>query len=128
MEMVNFINNKARSGAGHRRYLDAHEELEELWEATHGPDADFYKGLLQAAIALHHFTEGNLDGTRKLYSGHRRYLAPYLPKHLGIDVAAFLADMQEFLRPVLRAADGERVAFPFETRPLVRDAGESAPD
>ena len=58
----------------------------------------------------------------------KTYLAPYLPQHLGIDVATFLADMQDFLRPVLRAADGERVEFPFATRPLLRDAGESAPD
>ena len=37
------------------RYLASHELFDELWEATEGPDADFYKGLIQAAIALHHY-------------------------------------------------------------------------
>jgi len=99
------------------RYHAAHEELDELWEATSGPDSDFYKGLIQAAICLHHWSEGNLEGARKLYSGHRRYLAAYLPAHRGIDLAAFLASMQRALAPVLRARTGEAVPFPNDARP-----------
>lgn len=112
------------------RYLEAHEALEELWESTHGELSDLYKGLLQAAIALHHFREGNLAGARKLYSGHRRYLAAYLPSAEGIDLAAFLADMQGFLRPVLAARGDEAVPFDAEGRPRLRRAergpGETA--
>lgn len=99
------------------KYHAAHEVLDELWEGTQGPDADFYKGLLQAAIAMHHFERGNLEGARKLYSGHRRYLAPYLPSHLGLDVAGLLSEMQRVLRPVLRARPGETVAFDRDRRP-----------
>lgn len=98
-------------------YHAAHEVLDELWEETSGPDADFYKGLIQACIALHHFAGGNLDGARKLYSGHRRYLAPYLPAHRGLDVARFLEAMQAALRPVLRARAGEDVPFDPARRP-----------
>lgn len=106
--------------AGH--YHEAHEVLDELWEATSGPDADFYKGLIQAAICLHHWTEGNLEGARKLYSGHRKFLAAYLPAHLGLDVAALLAEMQRALAPVLRARLDARVPFEHATRPRVRCA------
>lgn len=98
-------------------YHAAHEVLDELWEGTHGPDSDFYKGLIQASICMHHFARGNLAGARKLYSGHRRYLAPYLPRHRGVDVAALLAEMQRALRPALRARPGERVAFVEAERP-----------
>ncbi len=101
-------------------YLAAHETLEELWEAGFGESADFYKGLLQASIALHHFQLGNLDGARKLYLGHRRYLAPYLPEHRGIAVSELLEDMQRFLRPVIRAADEQSIPFEHEHRPRVR--------
>ena len=103
-------------------YHDAHEQIEQLWEATHDESSDFFKGLIQAAIALHHFRKGNLAGAKKLYSGHRRYLAPYLPTHLGLDVAAFLDEMQSFLRPVLRAREGDRVAFEMDGRPQLRRA------
>jgi len=102
------------------RYLAAHELFEELWEETEGPDAGFYKGLLQAAIALHHFREGNLDGAARLLAGHRRCLAPYLPRHHGVDVEAFLADMQRFLRPALAAPPGEPIVFAEDERPRIR--------
>lgn len=99
------------------RYHEAHEKLDELWEATSGPDADFYKGLIQAAICLHHWQLGNLEGARKLYSGQRKFLAAYLPNHLGLDVQRFLDEMQLALAPLLRAAPGARVPFEHERRP-----------
>jgi len=98
------------------RYLAAHELFDELWEATHGEDSDFYKGLIQAAVALHHLEQGNLDGAAKLYGGHRRHLARYLPAHRGIDLAAFLHEMQRAL--------GRRVEPPGAERP---EAGGERP-
>lgn len=99
------------------RYLAAHELFEELWEGTEGRDSDFYKGLVQAAIALHHFERGNLEGAAQLHGGLRRCLAGYLPAHGGLDLAAFLADMQTCLTPILRCAPGSAVAFDLEQRP-----------
>ena len=111
----------------HGRYLAAHELFEELWESTEGAEADFFKGFVQAAIALHHFESGNLEGAAKLYSGHRRCLAAFVPGHAGVDVARFLADMQIFLRPVLERRAGEPVPFPPAGRPLVHPLpGETA--
>lgn len=99
------------------RYHESHEVLDELWEATSGRDADFLKGLIQAAIALHHYSQGNADGARKLYSGHRQYLGPYLPRYRGLDVADFLAQMQACLAGVLRARPGAEPAFDPARRP-----------
>lgn len=101
------------------RYLAAHEIFEELWEATEGNESDFYKGLIQAAVALHHWQSGNLDGAARLASSHRRYLAAYLPAHAGLDLEAFLGAMQACLRPVQRAEPGVALPFDFERRPLL---------
>lgn len=101
-------------------YEDAHEEFEMLWLSTQGPDSDFYKGLVQAAIALHHFQRGNVEGAAKLYSTHRRYLAAYLPAHRGIDVRALLEEMQEFLRPIVRGEQAAATRFDAEKRPQLR--------
>src|SRR5262245_14986019 len=79
------------------RYLAAHELFEELWEETEGADSDSFKGLVQAAVALHHFESGNLEGAQKLHGGLRRCLAAYLPAHGGLDLARFLTDLQAFL-------------------------------
>ena len=98
-------------------YHAAHEVLDELWEDASARDSDFLKGLIQACIALHHYSRGNADGARKLYSGHRQYLAAYLPAHRGLDVARLLADMQATLAGVLRARPGQEPPFDPERRP-----------
>ena len=85
-------------------YLAAHEVLDELWAATTGPEADFYKGLIQASIALHHLEQGNPTGARKLEKGTRRLLAGYLPSHLGVDLTLFLEQLQR----TVRGATGSR--------------------
>lgn len=98
-------------------YHAAHEEFEKLWLNTQGPDSEFYKGLIQACIALHHYRRENLEGARKLYRGHRGLLAGYLPSHRGLELERFLVDMQAFFRPVLRASAEARVAFDMDARP-----------
>jgi predicted metal-dependent hydrolase len=101
-------------------YEEAHEAFEALWLSTEGPDSDFYKGLVQAAIALHHFQRGNVEGAAKLYGGHRRYLAAYLPAHRGIDVRAFLDEMQAALRSAVRPEPGTESRYDPGSRPRLR--------
>jgi len=98
-------------------YHAAHEVLDAVWEQAAPSEQDFFKGLIQACIALHHHQRGNPDGARKLYSGHRRYLGRFLPSHRGLDVAAFLADMQATLGPLVRARPGEEPPFDPQLRP-----------
>ena len=87
-------------------YLEAHEAFERIWVSSHDRETDFFKGLIQSAICLHHFQKGNPEGARKLYSGHRKLLAGFLPSHRGLDVEKFLQSMQAVLRPVLRFRGG----------------------
>jgi len=94
------------------RYLAAHELFEELWESTEGPESEFFKGLVQAAVALHHLENGNLEGAAKLYTGHRRCLAAYQPSHAGIDVTRFLAEMRACLEPAQAGRAPEGVPAP----------------
>jgi predicted metal-dependent hydrolase len=111
-----------------REYHAAHELLDELWERAAQADSDFLKGLIQAAIALHHASRGNPAGARKLYSGHRQYLGRYLPRHLGLDVAAFLGGMHAALAPILRAPPGAEPPFDVALAPRLEfdptDGGE----
>lgn len=99
------------------QFHEAHEVLDELWEQAAQRDSDFFKGLIQACIALHHYQLGNPDGARKLYSGCRQYLGPYLPSHRGVDVARFLADMQASFTPLLRARPGAEPPYEALVRP-----------
>ena len=76
------------------RFFEAHEIMEEFWIAYRGADRDFYKGLIQAAAALHHAARGNPAGATRVARRARAYLAPYAPRHRGIDVASILARLQ----------------------------------
>jgi len=51
-----------------RDFFEAHESWEELWVDYQGPLRRFYQGLIQVAVCLHHFGNGNMHGTRKLYT------------------------------------------------------------
>jgi len=71
-------------------FFEAHEVWEELWKNYTGPLRLFYKGLIQAAVALRHFGNGNIRGARKVYGTSRGYLDQYRPDCQGLDVNSFL--------------------------------------
>jgi uncharacterized protein len=71
-------------------FFEAHEVWEELWKNYSGPLRLFYKGLIQAAVSLHHFGNGNIRGARKVYGTSRGYLEQYRPGCQGIDLEKFL--------------------------------------
>ena len=71
-------------------FFEAHEVWEELWKNYSGDLRLFYKGLIQAAVALHHFGNGNIRGARKVYRSSRGYLEQYRPVCVGLDLEEFL--------------------------------------
>ena len=71
-------------------FFESHETWEELWTEYRGPSRKFYQGLIQAAVALFHFGNGNIRGAKKLYYSTVAYLEPYKPKHMGLDLDQFL--------------------------------------
>ena len=72
-------------------FFDAHEILEAFWVRYAGADRDFYKGLIQAAVALHHADHGNAVGASGVAARARGHLAPYAPRYRAVDVDAILA-------------------------------------
>lgn len=84
-----------------QRYFDSHEVWEGLWIGETGPSRSFYKGLIQAAVALYHLDRGNVHGADKLLQGSQRYLEPFRPWYLGLDVEGFLAAMRHFFDDAL---------------------------
>jgi len=81
-------------------YYESHEVWEELWTEYRGPSRKFYQGLIQAAVALYHFGNGNIRGARKLHRSVHGYLEPYAPRHLGLDIDGFLAAFDRCLAEV----------------------------
>jgi hypothetical protein len=86
-------------------YYESHEIWEELWTEYRGPSRKFYQALIQAAVALYHFGNGNIRGARKLHASVHGYMEPYAPVHLGLDVTAFLGAFDACLAEVASSTE-----------------------
>lgn len=78
-------------------YFDAHEVWEDLWLDCPGADRRFYQSLIQAAVALYHWGNGNAAGATRLFQSGKRYMAPYRPTHHGLAVDEFWRQMTDRL-------------------------------
>ncbi len=74
-------------------FFEAHEVWEEIWQQKGGSTAEFYKGLIQAAVALAHLKNGNQKGARKLAERAAGRLKPFAPAHLDLDIQKILNDI-----------------------------------
>jgi predicted metal-dependent hydrolase len=95
-------------------YFEAHEAWEALWMDTAGPDKPFYQGLIQAAVGLCHFCNGNVRGAVKLYHSSRAYMERFASPHLGLDTGAFWRQMQQCFAALLAAPEPDRSIEPKE--------------
>ena len=95
------------------RYWDAHEAWEEAWMPDRrGRDGGFYKGLIQVAAGCLHYGRRNRRGTVNKWRSGTAYLRPYLPTHLGLDLAALVAATEANLAAVEAAAEWPELTMP----------------
>lgn len=94
-----YVEGVERMREGH--WFEAHEVLELVWRPTPpGPRRDFLQGLIHVAVALEHWRRGNPRGASGQWQKAHRKLAPVAPVFDGLDVAALLADVEEYWRAV----------------------------
>ncbi len=124
-------------------YYEAHDVLEELWgdlEKTH-PDWKFHKGLIQATgafvhLKLHHGAPGHrvhgarLGPSARLFELAFGNLEGYRPRHLGLDLEAFLRLCHAFYDPLMASGCRENPWHPTLAMPasgLLQAAAGAAP-
>jgi hypothetical protein len=94
--------------------------LEQLWLKTESSDADFFKGLIQAAGAFVHLKKRfeypshtkhsrRLPPAVRLFQLAEKNLSSFVPRHHGLDVAA--------LCKLLRAYADQIVASDYKANP-----------
>ncbi|MBI2354947.1 MAG: DUF309 domain-containing protein [Deltaproteobacteria bacterium] len=74
-----------------RDWFECHETLEELWVGSEGELRDFYQGVLQLAVALHHWRNGNFGGAVSLLKGGAGYLRRVGTTCQRVDVSGLIA-------------------------------------
>jgi predicted metal-dependent hydrolase len=79
------------------QYFECHDVMEEIWMETPGPERKFFQGLLQCAVALHHWGNQNLNGARILYREGTKKLQPFRPEYQGVDLEEYLVKLEGLL-------------------------------
>lgn len=88
-----------------RDFFEAHEVWEDLWNECGDDDRRFYQGLIQAAVALHHYGNGNLRGAVKLFATAKAYMERYPSPYQGLDRESFWVEMAVCFAPVHAETD-----------------------
>lgn len=90
-------------------WFECHETLEDLWIGEDGEMRYFYQGVLQVAVALHHWRNGNFSGAVSLLEGGAGYLRRVESICQQVDVSGFI-EAADRLREVLNGLgpDGMR--------------------
>jgi predicted metal-dependent hydrolase len=88
------------------QFFQCHETWEQLWREERGASRLFYKGLIQAAVALFHLRNGNCHGAEKLLARALEYVSPYRPNHLGLNVDRFRSDLSQCIMRAIATGEG----------------------
>jgi hypothetical protein len=110
-------------------WYDCHETLEDLWIGSEDEPRWFYQGLLQVAVALHHWRNGNYGGAISLLNGGIGYLQRVRPVCQRIEVARFIAETERFREELTRLGPERMTELPSEIFPKMRlaAAGDCMP-
>lgn len=84
-----------------REFYRCHELLEEVWRPSVGDDREFYQGLIQAAVCLHHWINGNYTGARTLAKAAPARLEKLPPIMHGIALEEFRDTFAVLTAPLL---------------------------
>jgi len=73
-------------------WFECHETLEELWSGETGEKRELYQGILQIAVALHHWKSRNFGGAMSLFTSGMNHLGRVRPLSQLVDVTRLIAD------------------------------------
>ncbi len=102
-----------------REYFACHDVLEELWGESLGDDRDFFQGLLHVAVSLHHLSEGNPVGARKMHASSLRYLANSGSCFRGVNLDQLRTELRACFEPLLSGIPAGMATPRAETFPLL---------
>jgi predicted metal-dependent hydrolase len=84
-----------------REFYDAHEVWEDVWRESNGLEKQFLQGLIQAAVAFHHHSTGNVTGACSLMGRASKNLAGCPEEFGGVRVTDLLESLRQWRESLL---------------------------
>lgn len=100
---------KALGEFNRQEWFECHETLEDLWIGSEGEERDFYQGLLQVAVGLHHWRQVNFKGAVSLLSSGAEKLRRVRPVCQRVNVDEVIAAADGF-REALTSLGAEKMS------------------
>lgn len=92
-------------------YFEAHEALEDAWNAEKGKVRELYRGILQIAVVYLHITRQNYNGAVKVYGRSQKWLKDWPEVCRGIEVGKLRGDAEAVISEVKRLGAGKIAEF-----------------
>jgi predicted metal-dependent hydrolase len=102
------------------RYFEAHEHLEDAWNADPGAARELYRAVLQVAVAYLQIERGNYRGAIKMFLRARQWLAPLPDRCRSIDVARLRRDAESVHQSLAALGPDQVDRFDLASLPPVR--------
>jgi rubrerythrin len=103
-------------------YFEAHEALEDAWNAEQGRVRELYRGILQIAVVYLHITRRNYNGAVKVYGRSQRWVRDWPEVCRGIEVGRLRRDAKTVIDEVLRLGVERMTEFdPSLLKPVIWD-------
>ena len=89
-------------------YFEAHEFLEDAWNADETASKELYRAILQIAVAYLQIERGNYRGAVKMFLRARQWFEPLPEQCKGVDVAQLRTDAN-VVEEILLALGSDRI-------------------
>ena len=90
-------------------YFEAHEALEDAWNAEDGDAKSLYRGILQTAVVYLHITRGNYNGAVKVYDRSLKWLKELPDICKGVRLGELKANVENVMMEIQKLGE-ERIA------------------
>lgn len=106
-------------------FFECHETLEELWLAEPRPIRHLYQGILQIGVAFYHLRAQRYRPVVTLLTSGSRYLEPFAPACMGVNVARLMSGAAQCLEQVQRLGPDRLNEFDWSLVPRIEIAADS---
>ena len=101
-------------------WFECHETLEDLWVGEEGEAREFYQGVLQVAVALHHWRNGNFGGAVSLLKGGVEYLGRVSAVCQWVDVGSFITASDRMREALIKLGAEDMALLDSSLIPVLR--------